>query len=120
MKHSVQEAEKQKGEKIKESFTTENIWSLVHSLILFSGSPRICAMALTGDKGEKTGAWVCSFSLFPWFQFSSIAGNLVFNINEISPFILSCCFILWTSFYCLIIECKIYDFKMVDNLCILI
>lgn len=73
-----------RGERAKESFTTESIRYLVHSLILLSVNPTIFAMSLTcctGDKGGENRSVGCSLSLFMWFQFSLIAGNLVFNIN---------------------------------------
>lgn len=80
MKHSVQEAEKQKGEEIKGEFHNRKYTvsgPLPHFILCRPNN--ICNVF--GDKGEKTGAWVCSLSLFTWFQFSLIAGNLVFNIN---------------------------------------
>lgn len=84
MKLSVQEAEKQNGEERKGDFHNRKYPYLVHSLILLSVGSIIFAMPLmcsTGDKGGENRSLGRSFSLLMWFQFSLIAGNLVFNIN---------------------------------------
>lgn len=84
MKLSVQEAEKQNGEERKGDFHNRkypvpgppphftlcrlnNIWNAFD--------------VQYGDKGGENRSLGRSFSLLMWFQFSLIAGNLVFNIN---------------------------------------
>ena len=104
---------KKKNGKRRALTTIKNTWNLAHSLILFSVGPNIFTASLKCsiiDKGGKNmsldiqGKWgyflksisgffhSSNLSLFLWFQLSLIAENLVFNTNQISPYIPSCCF----------------------------
>lgn len=121
MKYPEPEAESRRWKRLKKKknskrralTTIKNTWYLAHSLILLSVRPNIFTASLKCsiiDKGGKTKSLdiqgKCSYflksimgffyssnlSLFLWFQLSLIAENLVFNTNQISPYIPSCCF----------------------------
>lgn len=112
-KQKVEEIKKKKNSKRRALTTIKNTWYLAHSLILLSVRPNIFTASLKCsiiDKGGKNKSLdiqgKCSYflksimgffyssnlSLFLWFQLSLIAENLVFNTNQISPYIPSCCF----------------------------
>lgn len=121
MKYPEPEAESRRWKRLKKKknskrralTTIKNTWYLAHSLILLSVGPNIFTASLKCsiiDKGGKNKSLdiqgKCSYflksimgffyssnlSLFLWFQLSLIAENLVFNTNQISPYIPSCCF----------------------------
>lgn len=121
MKYPEPEAESRRWKRLKKKknskrralTTIKNTWYLAHSLILLSVRPNIFTASLKCsiiDKGGKNKSLdiqgKCSYflksimgffyssnlSLFLWFQLSLIAENLVFNTNQISPYIPSCCF----------------------------
>ena len=122
MKYPEPEAESRRWKRLKKKIkkskrraltTIKNTRYLAHSLILFSVGPNIFTASLKCsiiDKGGKNKSLdiqgKCSYflksimgffyssnlSLFLWFQLSFIAENLVFNTNQISLYIPSCCF----------------------------
>lgn len=122
MKYPEPEAESRRWKRLKKKkkkskrralTTIKNTRYLAHSLILFSVGPNIFTASLKCsiiDKGGKNKSLdiqgKCSYflksimgffyssnlSLFLWFQLSFIAENLVFNTNQISLYIPSCCF----------------------------